>query len=874
MSRGIAPPGTFPGDPAKVGPSESDAIDTISGKKMTPSLVMELLVDLAQSIGLALALSLLYGFVRRSIPVTRPFLLTVATGVVFAMIAVAAMQFPITVMPGGIVDGRVITIMMSGLFGGVGAAVIAAVITASYRIYVGGMGVVIGVGSIASAAALGAFMAWRWGRGARRLGTLQLFFGGFVLAAISLSWVFALPDMELAVKLFDKIALPMLAVYPLGVLLFGALLTTIESRLESEETLRESEERAVKAHRRLVDAIESISEAFALWDSEDRLVICNSRYKEFYSAFQDLAVPGVRFEDVVRGAVDRGAIIDAKGREEDWIRERLEEHAGGGGVSFHQTANGRWLQCAERRMEDGGYVGTRADVTELVASRNALLESEERFRSAFEETAVGMAIVENDDRFRMVNGAFSEIFGYSEAELREKTFLDVTHPADREVSARLSKAHLDGDSAKLEYEKRMVRKDGGAVWVMVSGAMVKDKNGRLLHRIGHYQDITEHKEAEIAVRDSEERLLAVINHAPASFSLKDTGGCYLLVNEELARRYGKPPAEVVGKTVYDFAEKAVADSVAAHDRMVAETGVTKRYEADVIDPDGFARTMMVTKFPILDSNGEVTRIGAVSTDITERKRMEAAALEAREQAEMANRAKTEFLANMSHELRTPLNSIIGFSQMLEGEFFGSLGSDKNREYAGDIGRSGRHLLNIIGDILDVSRIEAGALELDEEAVDVHTIIDACTVMIRERAAAAGVALKVGALDGVPALRGDSTRLKQVLLNLLSNAVKFTPEGGRVAVDVEVGADGSVSLRVADSGVGIAGADLASVLRPFGQAGDIMTRPHEGTGLGLSLVKSLTELHGGTLDIASEPGVGTTVTVRIPAERVVSPPDRP
>ena len=835
---------------------------------VTLALVWGLFVDLAQNTGLALALTLIYDFIRRTVPATRPYLLMLATGAAFAMIAIAAMHFPVNVMPGVIVDARVVVVMMSGLFGGAGAAAVAAAVTASYRIGLGGSGVAAGVGMIVCGAALGALVASRWRARDGHLKISLLPPAGVMLGVISLAWVFLSPDTEMPPNVLGGIVLPVLVIYPLGVFLFGSLLAANERRFETERTLRESEKREVSTHERLVQAVESVSEAFALWDSDDRLVICNSRYREYYSAFQDLAVPGARFEDVVRGAVGRGAIVEARGREEEWVRERLEEHAGGKGISFHQTTDGRALQYAERRTEDGGYVGIRTDVTDLVASRDALLESEERFRSAFENTAAGMAIIENDGRYRMVNSAFSEMLGYSAAELLEKKFLDVTHPADREVSANQTAAFLEGDGNKLIVEKRMVRKDGKTIWAVVSGALVRDKNGKPLYRITHYQEITEHKEAEVAVRDSEERLLAVTNHAPASISLKDTDGHYLLVNEELARRYGETPAEIVGKTVYDFAEVATANSVSAHDRMVVETASAQRYEAEVADPDGSARTLMVTKFPILDSTGKVVRIGAISADITERKRAERAVQEAREQAELASRAKTEFLANMSHELRTPLNSIIGFSQMLEGEFFGSLGSDKNREYAGDIGHSGRHLLRIIGDILDVSRIEAGALELDEETVDVHAIMDSCTVMIRERAGAAGVALEVGVADGLPALRGDSTRLKQILLNLLSNAVKFTPEGGRVVVDVALDSEGAVAFRVTDSGVGIDGEDLMSVLQPFSQAGDIMTRTHEGTGLGLSLAKSLTELHGGTLDIDSEPGVGTTVTVRIPAERVV------
>ena len=233
---------------------------------------------------------------------------------------------------------------------------------------------------------------------------------------------------------------------------------------------------------------------------------------------------------------------------------------------------------------------------------------------------------------------------------------------------------------------------------------------------------------------------------------------------------------------------------------------------------------------------------------------------------MANRTKSDFLANVSHELRTPLNAILGFSDLMRQCAFGDPGPIY-RDYAGNIHDSGRHLLDLINDILDVSVIEAGRLTLQEETVPVADVTEAAVRLVRVRAAEGRVRIADGTRDSRLSLRADRRRLKQVLVNLLSNAVKFTPEGGEVAVAVAVAGDGAPTLTVQDTGIGMTAADVARALERFGQVDSGMARTHEGTGLGLPLTKALVEAHGGTLAIDSTPGVGTTVTVRFPAERV-------
>ena len=266
------------------------------------------------------------------------------------------------------------------------------------------------------------------------------------------------------------------------------------------------------------------------------------------------------------------------------------------------------------------------------------------------------------------------------------------------------------------------------------------------------------------------------------------------------------------------------------------------------------------------------KVVAVTRDITDRKAQEEELLRARETAEEASHAKTRFLANVSHELRTPLNAIIGFSEMLGAEIFGPLGDPRQREYVELIHESGNHLLQVVNDILDMSKIEAGTFDVVPEPFDLVSMLDGVRQLMTLQAEERGLRLTLQTPEPLPELVADRRACKQILINLLSNAVKFTDRSGVVTIGARLDGD-TVAIFVRDTGIGIAEKDIRRLGTPFVQADSGYDRRHEGTGLGLSVVKGLTQLHGGTMTIESRLGEGTCVTVRLPLDPAATPAPR-
>jgi PAS domain S-box-containing protein len=330
---------------------------------------------------------------------------------------------------------------------------------------------------------------------------------------------------------------------------------------------------------------------------------------------------------------------------------------------------------------------------------------------------------------------------------------------------------------------------------------------------------------------------------------------------------GYHPREIIGRSLSDLPQRPAPrlQALIAGERHQPFRDI----EIEVKHRSGDVLLFRLNGLPVYcPDSGSFLGYRGTAENVTALRQREEALIGAKESAELANRAKTEFLANMSHELRTPLNAVIGFSEIMESELLGPLGSSQYKSYAADIHESAQHLLTLINDILDVAKIEAGAHELRDEEVDPYDIVSAVERLVSERAARAVLKLSTDLPSGLPKLRADERKLKQVLLNLLSNAIKFTPEHGRVALAARLNNDGSFIFEVSDTGIGIAAEDIPRAFAPFEQVDSRLSRQFEGTGLGLPLSDGFVRLHGGTLELVSTPGKGTRAVVKLPPERVI------
>ncbi|MEX0697754.1 MAG: MHYT domain-containing protein [Dongiaceae bacterium] len=405
-------------------------------------------------------------------------------------------------------------------------------------------------------------------------------------------------------------------------------------------------------------------------------------------------------------------------------------------------------------------------------------------------------------------------------------------------------------------------------------------------------------------QQSEHFRATVVNNIADGIIVIDQHRIVRMYNPAAARMFGYDPSEIVGKNVSILLaseERETHDEYVRNSHLHEPKILGKNRTLKGQRKDGTTIPLQISVSAMERDEGRM--FVGVCHDISERKQAEEALQEseqilqqrvlelevvrdqleqrgselvvlaeslhtARSQAEVATRSKSEFLANMSHELRTPLNAIIGFSEIIKNETFGPVGSTKYREYGSDIHGAGQHLLDLINDILDLSKIEAGGEELHEEEIGILEIIRSVMTLVKGRAEKSDVRLVLDLPDGLPMLRADERKMKQILVNILSNGIKFTEAGGSVTLKIWCRPGSGYVFRITDTGIGMALEDIPKALMPFGQIDSNLSRKYEGTGLGLPLTKHLVEMHSGSLDLQSAKGVGTTVTVRFPAERIV------
>jgi PAS domain S-box-containing protein len=538
-----------------------------------------------------------------------------------------------------------------------------------------------------------------------------------------------------------------------------------------------------------------------------------------------------------------------------------------------------------------GYRGTAVDVTAqrqaddaLAIAREELRDSESKYQSiaAHIPGAVYRATGGEDSRELFLGEQIEGICGYSAKELLAGpiTCMDVIHPDDRAaVNAATAAAIAAGQPYVVDY--RIIHRDGSIRWLQDKGRAVFDDNGQPLFLDGVVFDVTERKkfEAELAAKSaelakSESRLRTLVASIPGVVyrCLIDDDWTDVYVSDYSETLTGYPASDFIDKRVRSYSSITHPDDVQMIGRAVARAVEQRRpFELDyrILHRNGEMRWVREYGQAVFDAEGRPVFIDGIIFDITDRKAFEAALSLAKEQAESASHAKSEFLAVMSHELRTPLNAIIGFSEIVLRETFGPIANPRYRDYVDDIRNSGGHLLELINDILDLSKAEAGQIELVEDVVEVDALVEACIAMLSPRAQQAGVEIITETAMDLPHLRADERKLRQSLLNLMSNGIKFTPPDGFVRLRARM-TSGRLQIEVADNGIGIAATDIPKALSPFGQIDSTLSRRHAGTGLGLPLTKRLIEAHGAEFHFTSEIGVGTTVTLSFPSERLIAP----
>jgi len=546
-----------------------------------------------------------------------------------------------------------------------------------------------------------------------------------------------------------------------------------------------------------------------------------------------------------------------------------------------------WLLVRVTRVPGLGGGSARnlvihTDITARKEAERALRESEERLRATFENAAVGIAHVGLDGRWLLLNDAVSRITGYSREQLLTRTFGDITHPDDLEADWGLVNQILTGEIDRYSMEKRYVQPDGSIVWAKLTVSVLRDEAGNPRHFISILEDIGARKQAEAALRESEDHFRFMVDSNPQVPWTADPNGHLTDISERWTSITGIPRNEVLGTGWSQVLHpEDQANSVASWHHALA-TGEPYDVQFRVLRAAGDYRWFRARAVARRDSEGLIVRWYGSVEDIHVRKEAETRLHEivaerthdlwaanealtlARDAALAASRSKSQFLANMSHEIRTPMNGVIGTTSLLQRETL----TPHATELVRTIASSGRTLLRVIDDILDLSKIEADHLEIVPASVSLEELTTDVVALHNGPAFEKGIALTCESLSGsAPRVMTDPVRLRQVLSNLVSNAVKFT-ERGEVALTwtwAPTATGLTARFTVTDTGIGIPADRLANVFESFTQADGSVQRQYGGTGLGLTISKRLVELMKGVIGVLSEPGTGSTFFVELPLE---------
>jgi len=759
--------------------------------------------------------------------------------------------------------------------------------------------------------------------------------------------------------------------------LYVAFLRDLTQRQHLEQELRASEAK----YRSLVEHLPAVVYTLAN-DEQQTTTYFGSQFEALTGVSPEEALEQSRRQpwiDFVHPD-DRARVMEV---------ERLSESLGTPFRSEHRIVRSDgsyvWIrdECVAVHDEAGelvGWQGVYLDISERKAAEDALAASEARFRTAFENAPIGMALVHPDGSFLLGNRALCMMLGYSEDELLSTTFQEITHPDDLEDDLAQMRRALAGELATYSLEKRYIRRDGQTIWVRLISSLLRDEAGAARYFIAQIEDITERRAAEIALADERDLLQTLMNQLPDAIYVKDKASRFVRLNPPATRTLGiEDPTEALGKTDFDFFPEGLARRFFAEEQQVMTTGepLLNRLEPQSEDEEGI--WWLTSTAPVRDATGAIVGLVGSGRDITERLRTEKALQEsearhrallaampdmvfrfdragtyldykaervtdpavplkdilgrrvaevlpsdvanlleatiervlasgdietieytlevsgnsrdfearvvpvgpdevvavvrdvternqintdlraALEAAHAANRATRQFLAMMSHELRTPMQAIMGYAELLLAGPQNSL-TPEQVEDVQTIRRGASRLVDLVKQMLDLSRLEAGQLELTATAVALPPVIEEVRQGVAPLAAAKDLILRIEVPAALPLVVGDEMGLCQILLNLAGNAVKYTDQG-----EIRIGAkrlEGEVAVTVSDTGIGIAPDVLPHVFDEFRQVHGGTTRKYDGAGLGLTIAKRLAERMGGRLSVASQPGTGSAFTLHL------------
>ena len=648
--------------------------------------------------------------------------------------------------------------------------------------------------------------------------------------------------------------------------MFLAIARDVTERRRRDESLRSSEA--------MLRALVAFGTDIATVVGTDGTILFESPFTKNILGYADDDLQGVNAltfahpDDRPRIEAALVSILAAPG-----LRTELE------GRFIHKDGTPRVLHLTGTNCLDhpaiGGVVINARDVTERVRAEEARDTADRRLRQA--QMAARMAVWD----IHLPTGRMSwspeagQLFGIGDSERMapKEYFFRHVHRDDCEAFLAMLADAVENRAESFTHEFRLHVGGGRFLHVRAHGGCILDDAGAPLWLAGVAQDVTEYCTALETLRQSEARLTEAQRMAKFGHWELDVRTGKLDWTDHVYEIFGLDP-DRFGASYEAFLEaihpddRAMVDAAYRHSLVDRQPYVvTHRLRL----ADGTVKWVEERCATDFDAGGQPLVSRGTIQDITERKQTELAVVAARDEAVRANRAKSEFLANMSHELRTQLNAILGFSEMMEREIFGPLGGPKYHEYVADILKSGRHLLDVLSDIMDVARVEAGRIDLDREPVPVRQLVETCEAIVGGRIREKQQKFSVTIRKGAEILHADLRLVRQVLLNLLSNAAKFTPDGGRIEFVARRTRAGGIALSVADTGIGIAPADISRVVEPFVRVEGALARVYEGTGLGLALTRSFMELHGGRLEIESTLGEGTTVTAIFPPAAAAAEP---